>query len=263
MRKTALWILCVLLLAGCINKQVDYKEKNKNALQGMQSRPLPRWMYQRPADHYIVGMSRKSKDVDATKLAAKQSAAVAYGRNTESIAIVNSASAQSSNMLSSGNSQFNLVVTASPELLRKKCDQLQLVDECTYYENYIALFSPKTSSIGDEWKQPQIQPKPAWTDQLGLEISKTQVTSRAFGRSSDLQLAWDKAVDAARQEIAQYLEKEVLGGVLSRNDDVQTKVAVETRIKVGQMHVSRSHVETHIANSLLSYLVHVEVVMER
>jgi hypothetical protein len=70
-------------------------------------------------------------------------------------------------------------------------------------------------------------------------------------------------VDAARQEIAQYLEKEVLGGVLSRNDDVQTKVAVETRIKVGQMHVSRSHVETHIANSLLSYLVHVEVVMER
>lgn len=263
MRKCVLWIACVLLLAGCINKQVDYKEKNKNALQGMQTRPLPRWMYQRPADHYIVGMSHKSQDIDAMELAARQSAAVAYGRNTESIAIVNSATAQSSNVLSSGNAQFNLVVTASPELLRQKCDQLQLVDECTFYENYIGLYSPVSSSIGDDWKQLTTQPTPEWADNLGLEVSKTHVTARAFGRSSDLQLAWDKAMDAARQEIAQYLEKEVLGGVLSQNENVQTKVAVETRIKVGRMHVNKSHVEARIANSLLSYLVYIELVMER
>jgi len=263
MKRIFFGAFCLLLLAGCITHQGSYKEKNELALKQMKTMPLPRWMYQRPTGNYVIGLSHKTKNPAAMQDAAKQSAAVNLSRNTDAIAIVNTATANSSQMLSSGSVHFNLVVSASPQLLKQKFTALNLVDECTYYENYIGLYSTTATSVGEQWTAETTQPRPSWADDLGLKLTDTQVISRAFGRSSDMILAWDKAMDAARQNIAQYLEKEVMGGVISTGTKVEKKISVETRIRVGKMCVSRSHVEAQIANSLLSYFVYVEVVMDR
>ncbi|MCK4653314.1 MAG: hypothetical protein KAU01_02595, partial [Candidatus Cloacimonetes bacterium] len=113
MRKIVIFLI-VILLFGCASQHREHWKSE--TIHKIETAQLPAWIYELPTDSdYIIGISRKSFDIEEMKDSAKQMAAVIKSRNTASYSIDKFASVTTEEILREGKAVFKLNVSASPE----------------------------------------------------------------------------------------------------------------------------------------------------
>lgn len=224
---------------------------------------LPCWLYQLPAEaDYVVGIATRNFDQEAMLDAAKQMAAVMHSRNAGSFTITKFARTSGSDRLKEGKVRFQLNV-AEPETTQKIYENLNLIDETFLYDNYIALFSIENTQIDESYCKKQVQNFPEWFKKDNIIINEDAILSHSYESSHNLTLAWEKAAEKARLQLAEYLEKDVQSYVLSRNENIEKQIAIESSRKLLNMNISRSFIVMKNFDSLISYEVYLELNMER
>ncbi len=259
MKKIFLILFVFILLVSCASPkpEVDHPKVIKKIEQAA----LPGWAYQLPsAGNYVIGIAARSIYEDQMKDAAKQMAAVGLSRSKSSYTISKSAATTAEEFLTGGSASFKLIVSSSPQETERIYQNLELIDEEFYYGFYLALFSEKKTVLSENYKMRHVASFPDWYENDGLKIENNTIYSYASESSSDLITAWKKAAEKAQFEIGNYLEKEVQSILLSENDNVTTKIAIETRLKLTKMEVERSYITSELNDNLRSYKVYLEMV---
>ncbi|HHE38440.1 MAG TPA: hypothetical protein ENL20_07680 [Candidatus Cloacimonetes bacterium] len=263
MQKLINLILILFFMIGCSTHR-SYEYYEKESIHKIEMQKLPEWIYYLPAEgDYIVGISKKSFEKEKMVESAKQMAAVSKSRNKGSFAIEKYASKDSEYILKEGKVKFRLNVSSSPQEIEKIFDTLNLVDETFFFDYYIGLFSTKRNDIENVHKKKYIANQPEWFSEEKIKIEGNTIFSYSSTSSYDLIVAWEKASEQTRLEIANYLEKEVQGMVESTNENIEKIIALETAKKIENMTITRSYIISEMKNSLLSYKVFLEMKMER
>ncbi|MBC8384625.1 MAG: hypothetical protein H8E57_03790 [Candidatus Cloacimonetes bacterium] len=252
----------LMIFFGC-STPGKYAYYEREAIHKVEMEKLPEWFYNLPMNgDFVVGISKKSYQKEEMIDSAKQMAAITKSRNQGTFAIEKFASKDTEDILKDGEALFRLNVSSSPEEIRKIFDSLKLTDEASFFDYYIALFS-SNKDLNDRFKQKYISNLPDWTTEKGVKIEDNFLLSFSKGSSYDLISAWEKAAEKARLELANYLEKEVLGMVENRNENIEKLISLETSKKISKMQITKCFVISEMKDSLLSYKVFIEMKMER
>lgn len=260
MKKISLLIFVVLLMIGCAAKKPEVKPPK--VVKKIEQEPLPAWVYDIPAGRdCIIGIASRTIYEDQMKDAAKQMAAIVHSRNKASYTIEKAASTDKENYLQGGTAKFKLNVSSSPEETQRIYENLQMLDETNYYGFYLALFSEVGDSLSNACTTKYIANFPDWYDNDGLKVDEDGIRCYASESSSNLITAWQRATEEARFELAKYLEKNVESQLLSEDENVTKKIAIETRLKLEEMQITRSYVTSELTDNLRSYKVYLEMIL--
>ena len=252
MKKNWIIFLFISLLLGCASQKSA--EKEVKTIKKIEKMSLPAWAYDLPENgDFVIGISSRSIYEDQMKDAAKQMATVNHSRNKASYTITKSAATSKEEYLSGGSAQFKLNVSSDPEETQRIYENLKLVDEFLYYEFYLALYSENSSELTESCKTQYVANFPDWYKNEGLKVENGKVRCYATESSSNLVSAWDKAAEKARFEIAKYLEKNVQSELTNKNEDITKKYAIETRLKLAELQISRSYITSELFDNLRPY----------
>jgi len=258
--KIILGSLFLLVLISC-STGIIYQERP--SINKLKIEPLPCWVYELPpGTNYVIGISAKTFDRESMLDSARQMAAVMKSRNKGSFTIDKLAITSGSEFHKEGNSRFKLNV-AQPEETLNIYNSLQLVDETFLYDHYLALFSVTDVIPPESYYQKKIANFPEWYKRDEIEIGKDHVISYAKGSSYNLVNAWEKTAEKARYELAKYLEKNVQSIVLSKDENIEKKIALESAKKLVDLEISRSFIILKNFDSLISYQVYMELKMRK
>lgn len=253
-------LMFVIILLGCASHKSE-KVQTK-IVKKIEQEALPAWVYEIPAGKdYVVGIASRTVDAEQMKDAAKQMAAIILSRNKASYTIEKAASTEKEEIGQSGSAKFKLNVSASPQETQRIYQNLQVVDETFFYDFYLALFSETPDTLAGSYTSKYITNFPDWYEADGLKIVDSQIRSYAAESSSNLVNAWQKAAETARFELAKYVEKTVQSELLSENENITRKIAIETRLKMEEMHITRSFITSELQDNLRSYKVYLEMVL--
>ena len=257
MKKLGVFALIVFILTGCAQQKVQQQETG--FIQKFEQEPLPGWVYQLPPNgDFVIGMASRSFYEDKMKDAAKQMAAVMHSRNKASYAISNSTSKMSEDCLQSGSAAFKLNV-GSPQETKQIYKNLRLADETFFHDFYIALFTENGAELPEELREKRVEMTPSWYEKDGLIPMENGIEYHIFASSSNLIDAWCRATENARLEIAEYRQKNVLGKVVNRDENVTKDIAIESRQKITDLQISRSFITSELHDNLRSYKVYLEM----
>jgi hypothetical protein len=259
MNKLLLMTLLFVLL-GCAS-QTEFEEIKM--IHKIEYPLLPGWVYELPAGEYVIGIAQKSFDEDEMKDAAKQMAAVMKSRNEASYSIEKFASTTTEDLLRDGKAEFRLNVSASPETTQNIYETLKMVDEVFFFDYYLALFSFQNDSVAEKYKNRFVANFPDWYEKDDIKVDSLKIISHTSGSSSHLIIAWEHAAQNARLEIAKYIEKDVRSALISTDEEIEKKIAVETSKKLIRMEITRSFISSELHDNLHSYKVFLEMVMEK
>ena len=249
--------LIFVVITGCVFENTVVK---KTEVKKMDKVSLPAWVYELPpGDNLIIGVSGKSIYKDQMKDANKQMAAVMHSRNRSSYTISKRAATEKEDFLSGGSSGFNLNVSSSPEETRRIYNSLKMLDEVVFHGYYLALYSDGKANLAEKHKKKFVLDSPDWYEKDGLKLEGDLIISCASASSSDLVIAWENAAEQARYEIAKYLEKDVQGAVINKNEKIEKRIAVETRKKLSHLRINRSFILSKLYDNLRSYKVYLEL----
>ncbi|MCF7792583.1 MAG: hypothetical protein K9N09_01945 [Candidatus Cloacimonetes bacterium] len=260
MKKLILLIFIAVLLVSCASKKPEAKPPK--VVKKIVQEPLPAWVYQIPAGRdCVIGIASRTIYEDQMKDAAKQMATIVHSRNKASYTIEKAASTDKENYLQGGSAEFKLNVSSSPEETQRIYENLQLLDEAFYYEFYLALFAENGDSLSSLCTTKFIANFPDWYENDGLKVDENGIRCYASESSSNLISAWQRATEEARFELAKYLEKNVQSQLLSKDENITKKIAIETRLKLEEMQVTRSYVTSELKDNLRSYKVYLEMIL--
>ncbi|MDO9578365.1 MAG: hypothetical protein Q7J16_10810 [Candidatus Cloacimonadales bacterium] len=258
MKRIFIIIIVFIVFAGCAQKPV---EKEAKTIKKIEKMSLPAWAYELPqTGDFVIGISSHSIYEDQMKDAAKQMATVIHSRNKASYTITKSAATDKEEFLSGGSAQFKLNVSSDQEETQRIYESLKLLDEYFYYEFYLALFSENSAGVTESCKTRYVANFPDWYENDGLKVEEGYVRCCASESSSNLVSAWEEASMKARFEIAKYLEKNVQSELTSENEDITKKYAIETRLKLAELKISRSYITSELCDNLRSYKVYLEMI---
>lgn len=224
---------------------------------------LPRWVYHLPdGSDYVLGIAPRSLDTGMMQESAREMAAIMYSRNHGSYTIDNTAITAREDPVRSGSADFRLNV-GSPDKAREYFDKLQLVDEAYSYEYYFGLFSLTGTKPEKKIREKLVPNFPDWFSEREIVDLDVVIKTCAQDRSYDLVIAWDRAAENARYELAKYLEKQVQAAIISLNEEIDKRIAIESNRKLVNMKITRSHIVTESHDNLLSYIVYLEMEMKK
>ena len=260
MYKLLLLLLIISFSLGCASQKPIFKETIFHKMEYIQ---VPLWAYSPPAQSdYVIGISTKSFDEEAMRDAARQMAAVMKSRNTGSYTIEKFAMTTTSNIIKDGKSVFKLNV-GSPEEAERIYNSLHLVDEAYLYDFYLGLFSESQTEIAESYKEKRIFNFPDWYKKDQIIDEGNIIISYASDRSYNLVTAWEKTAEKARFGLAKYLEKDIQGALISKDEEIDKRIAIESTRKLAKMHIKRSFIVTEIYDSLIGYKVYLEMEMKK
>ena len=253
-----LLLLSVVISISCSTQFInDYEKPHKKHI----TERNPIWLYELPVGYdYIVGSAHLSPDSIATQDAAKEMAAVLKSRNTGSYTIQKATQTDSDYSIENGKATFNLNV-GDPDEAKRIFNNLNLIDSHKLNNYYIGLFADISSDINDNFKQLEMRGFPKWYRERALDDKQGYITTWAEASSYDLALAWEKAAEKARYQIADYLEKDITAAVINKNDDIKKDIAIETTRKLSHLEITRSYIITEEHDNLYSYKVYLEMKM--
>ena len=253
-------LISLLVLISC---QSTLQEKPGHPHHKHYTSNNPLWLYELPVgSDYIVGISTHSQDSLAMVEAAKEMAAVMMARNTGSYTIQKSTQTDSEDHAKNGKATFNLNVGA-PEEAKNNFSSLHLIDSHKLDQYFIGLFAESSKDIDPNYKKRSIRSFPKWYREKELDDTGGFVTTWVEAGSYDLGLAWEKAAEKARYQIADYLEKDVQANVINTNDDITKKIAIETTKLLTNLEITRSYIITEKIDTLYSYKVYLEMKMRK
>ncbi|MBN1327613.1 MAG: hypothetical protein JW996_06660 [Candidatus Cloacimonetes bacterium] len=246
--------ILLLVILGCAPEKQHYKKDNY--IHKFEVVALPQWIYEiPPGGDFVIGVSQKSFARDDMIDAAKQFAAVIKSRNSGSYNITKYASSNEEVRT------FTLNVSSSPEETHRIYNSLELIDEAAFYDFFIALFGTPESAMAENYKTKIIRNYPDWFPENSLIIQENSILSYASASSSNLVSAWERAAEIARLELAKYLEKQVTGGIISTDEEIDKLIILETNRKLINMDITRSFIFSELNDALLSYKVYLEMRM--
>lgn len=259
--KRILILFCIILVWGCSSHKAQKAEPE--IVKKIEIEQLPSWLYELPADKdLVIGIAARSIYEEDMKDAAKQMATVIHSRNKASYTIVKNAATNSENIIQEGTAQFKLNVSSSPEETQHIYENLNLLDETFYYDYYLAIFSENSDSLTSDKKTKYAANFPSWYQNDGLQIDEDNIRCYASESSSNLISAWQRAAEKARFELANYLEKNVQSELLNEDDRITKKIAIETKLKLEKMKITRCFISSHLSDNLRSYKVYLEMVLQ-
>jgi hypothetical protein len=260
MKKPLILFVLLLLFAGCLKQQQKPQAPQKKSSDNTR---VASWVTGLSSKYFVVGIARKSNDVENMTESAKQMAAVMMNRNNSSFVIKNFASTETENIRNSGNASFALNVGSSPQKLKGVYNSLELVDFSMAYGYFFGLFSvnkvaaPSCSQI-NLTEQP-----PKWYREDYFEEDSEKIVFQSKATSIDLKTAWEKAAETVRQKFALYLVKEIEGRILDAEDMVREDIAMESRLMLKNLVISRSYFVPRLQNGTWRYDVYFEMFMEK
>ncbi|MCK4653434.1 MAG: hypothetical protein KAU01_03215, partial [Candidatus Cloacimonetes bacterium] len=148
-----------------------------------------------------------------------------------------------------------------PEETKRIYETLQLVDEAFLYDFYIALFSEIKTNIPASYRKKYVSNFPQWYEGDKIVVESDKIIGYTSSSSSNLVSAWENAAENARLEIAKYLEKEVQSALISKDEEIEKSIVLETSKKLIKMNITRSFVSSELRDNLRSYKVYLELVM--
>lgn len=257
MKKLLSIILISLFIVSCMNKKQIYKQ---NLVNKIEVYPLPSWIYHTPND-CIVGISHKSIDKEQMINSAKQMAAVIKSRNNSSFTVEKTASTTKEEILRSGKSDFKLNVSASPEETKQIYENLQLINFTMVHGYYIGLFSEiNNKEITSKF---YVDKKPEFFEQNKLEVTDKYIVYYATFSSASLIKAWEEANEKARLEIAKYLQKQVQSAIINKNESIDKRISIETKMKLEKIELVESYVTSQLKDNLRTYQVYHKIRVKR
>jgi len=246
----------VILLFACSSQ---FSELEKPVLNKIELEPLPGWLYELPTQgNYVIGISARNYDPESMQEAARQMAAIIKSRNRGSFTIDRYARTSGSDLLKEGNIRFQLNVSEPDETLRIY-DSLNLIDETFLFDHYIALFSESEITIDQFYCQKSILNFPDWYKQDEIVIVDDQILCYTQDSSYNLVTAWEKTAEKARYQLAGYLEKDVQGKLISKNEEIEKQIAIESTKKLVNLEITKSFILMKNYDSLISYQVFMEM----
>ena len=258
--KKIFFLLILVFIMSC-SSEISFMERP--SIKKIKVEPLPCWAYELPVKgDYIIGISARNFDNDSMIDAARQMAAVMKSRNKGSFTIDRLALSSGSDIIKEGKAKFQLNV-AEPDETLKIYNSLTLIDETYLYDHYIALFSETRTSIPESFCQKKIENLPEWYSKDEVIIEDEHILSYAQEGSYNLVMAWEKTAEKARYEIAKYLEKDVQGKVISKNENIDKNIAIESTKKLVNIEITRSFIIMRNYDSLISYQVYLELRMKK
>lgn len=261
MKKLVLVLFTIVLLGGCLPKMGKLETPKKT--NQIKIDPVGVWAYQLPQNNkYVVGIARKSDNIDNMTDSAQQMAAIMMNRNKNSFVIKNYAAIESERIRNSGNAQFELNV-GSTKHLRKIYKSLELVDYSMAYGYFIGLFSVNGAEAPSKAKIQGTHEVPAWFEENKFQDSSNTLICHTTSTSRDLKTAWEAAAEMARQQFAEYLMKSVQSRILADDSNVRSDVAVETRLLLKNIQISKSYFIPRCINGTWRYDVYFEIIMEK
>ena len=261
MKKIFFYFTAFVLVFGCASSDYFYYERSP--VHKIVGEPLPEWVYKLPEGNFVIGISRKTADKEEMIDAAKQMAAVIMSRNKASFTVDKSAYRNSEDIMKSGKAQLKINVSFSPKETEKIYSELKMADQTFYFNYFIALFSTSEITLNDDYKKKNYLPEPSWLAENKITKENHKLKTYVSATSSDLIIAWEKAAEKARLQIADYLEKNVEGLVKSKNEEIEKLITLETNKIIGNLRISRSYIRTEMKDSLIGYTVYLEMEMKR
>jgi len=259
MRKLIILILPILVIFGCTAQNKVYRQKAQDTFEVP---PLPKWIYSTP-ENYVIGISRKSMNLDNMKDSAKQMASVMESRNNASYTIEKYATTTSENILKSNITEFKLNVSSSPQHTEQIYNSLTLVDSIEALGYFFGLFSRTSIEVQNLDKRAYIQRLPEFYDIDKLMISDDAITCFRTESSASLVHAWEKAAEEARFEIAKYYEKQVQSAIINTDEITEKRIALETAEKMSRMKLKASCITTELKDNLRLFKVYHEMEIVR
>ncbi|MFO7896882.1 MAG: hypothetical protein R6U84_08120 [Candidatus Cloacimonadales bacterium] len=260
MKKITIFILCMFIFSGCIKQQEKPQSPQKITAK---STPLASWVTGLSSKYLVVGIARKSNDVEKMTESAKQMAAVMMNRNNSSFVIKNFASTEAESIRNSGKASFALNVGSSPEELKQVYNSLELVDYSMGYGYFFGLFGVDGVAAPSCSQLELSQAAPQWYREDYFLENEEKIIFQTKATSIDLKTAWEKAAETVRQKFAQYLVKEVAGRILEAEDQVREDIAMESRLMLRNLIISKSYFVPRLKNGTWRYDVYMEMLMEK
>lgn len=257
------FLLTFLIIAGCAHKKnLPEEPVIKEKIRTVQ---VPQWFIDLPSGDYAIGISKLSIRNLEMKTAAFQNAVVQFCRNQSSF-IVNKKALRETELSLSGNADFQVVVNSNPQLLRTISEELVLIDEFWFYDNYIGLFGLQETEIDKSlielsYSDDPNKDIPGWYHyELQKESGIINATVRADSYS--LESAWQKALDNARLKLAAFLETDVSSSVYHINEKMDKLITLETTRKMENIQVKRCFVKRYLGSGGPGYAVYIETGMK-
>ena len=94
------------------------------------------------------------------------------------------------------------------------------------------------------------------------DISEKGIIYHSTACSSSLILAWEKAAEEARFEIAKYQQKNVQSAIINKNDNIDKRIAIETK-KILRTRIISSFITTELKDNLRVYKVYHQMILKR
>jgi len=247
-------MICLILL-GCYsgnrfqfdpyNPKIQYSELM-----------LPSWLMHFPnSPDYAIGVSYVESDKSNMIKVAKEFASVQINRNKNSIIV------RKYSRTYSDHARFEVNVSSNVDNLQNCFDNLILIESAIVNNHYIALFKLKNSTsvhYNNNLISNQTSKSPIWFKENKITAGD-QIYTTAESSSENLTIAFEKAFEKCRLQIADYLEKNIESILINYNNENKKFISIETDMLLSNLIITNIYISAKTYDSLSTYSVYVKM----
>lgn len=260
MKRCALILIIITILSACSRNREAIEEPQQEVTQSTVQVPI--WFLQPPQGDFSIGISKLSVHNLQMKTAALQNAVVQYCRNNSSYIVNKKAFRETDFSTNGGTAEFQLIVNSEPELLHSAAENLKLLDDFWFFDNYIGLYGYNSTDIDTNLVMISFSeiPEGDTPDWFGEDIylDGANLLTNIRADSHSLEFAWVKAMDLARIELAGWLETGVSSTIYQVNEKIDKLVALETTRKMRNINLKHCYIKRYNGSGGPGYAVFIQ-----
>ncbi len=258
-------MILIILAMGCATKKPRLQTPEQARVNHLLTE-VPAWLMELPPGDYSIGIAWRPTMFDSdAEDSARDFAAVSLSRNHSAYVVDKSLVYSLSQMqeIDWNNVNFNVVVSADPDFLRRAARDLIMLDMIEIHGFLIALFGFSPIEPDKTPRLMHLTTKPAWCDQSNLLVADQSVYITGTALSANLFEAWAKAQETALSTIARYRVQRVVTRLMVRNDWMHQYTEMETVLRNQRVFLSRCFIEFRQIEHQPSYKVYLQFKADR
>lgn len=265
MKKSLLLLIILgLALVSCHqNRHVGPVTPVPVNVQTVEPFDAPAWLWDLPDGQYAIGIAY-SDGISGTavgssaEIAAKEYAAVCMSRSKSSFVVDNKIVVMENDEQILNQMNFNVVVSADPQIMHTANEKLKLVDKIDHKGYFIGLYGYNKTKVNNEIWPMTMDNLPDWTK---LSVSKDNKNLYATGMAVEayLMTALFTAHENAAKELGRYKKQLVMSILKSVNDRVDKKGLFETLTRSYDSYIDKVHIVMIKNNQTPSFRAYVRL----
>jgi len=260
MNRLFLLLGTLLLIMACAKNQVEQVQADDTSDEPL-SFTAPGWVWQIPAGGYALGITyADSHYSEGAQDIARDFAAVSLSRNHASFIVDKSLvlSLAMQEEIDWKKVNFNVVVSADLDFLRKASEELKLLDSHEVSGYFLGLYGFLEVTLKTELRSSNPAQLPDWCAQTTY-TDKNTLYSVASSQQATLLDAWNLAHELALRQIAQYRLQNVVAQIRATEDTMQRNVAIETVTRSQNVYFDRSFILPIRRGNTTTYKVYLQM----